>query len=291
MCTIGLFDTLTIEPDGTNVSLTCDDPSLKCDSSNLIVRAARALQEEVERHHAGSERTRDGPDLPCATRSGPSRIRSGPGVKVHLTKRIPVGGGLGGGSSDAAHMILALNRLWNLYWPTARLAPLAATLGSDVPFFLHGPSSLCTGRGEIVEPIPAPKARWAVIVMPGFALPTPDVYRKFDELGLGAAQAVNIRPPLQNWTQLSARELLKELSNDLEPAAFAICPQLSDLRRDIEQTLGRPVRMSGSGSSLFSLFDDSSEANSAAARIHDRHAVKTAAVEIAPAVADDLNVV
>jgi 4-diphosphocytidyl-2C-methyl-D-erythritol kinase len=268
MCTIGLFDTLTIEPaDTTDVSLTCSEPSLPCDQTNLVMRAARAMQEQIARDHPGTAL----------------------GARVHLHKRIACGAGLGGGSSDAACALLALNRLWKLNWPLGKLAGIAETLGSDVPFFLHGPSSLCTGRGEVVERIAPPRPRWAVLVLPGFALPTPAVYSKFDQLRLGGADAIAIRPPFQRWAELPAAELLPVLVNDLEPAAFALCPELASLREIAERAIGRPVRMTGSGSTLFSLFDDSSEAKQAAARIEESVNIGTATAEIVPALADDLN--
>jgi 4-diphosphocytidyl-2-C-methyl-D-erythritol kinase len=270
MCTIGLFDTLTIEPaDTTGVSLTCDDPSLPCDQTNLVMRAALAMQGEALRDHPGT------------------RI----GATMHLQKRIPSGAGLGGGSSDAARTLLALNRMWKLNWPVSRLARIAETLGSDVPFFLHGSSSICTGRGELVQRIAPPRPRWAVVVLPDYALPTPAVYRKFDELRIGSAEAVGSRPPFEQWTELTGSVLLERLVNDLEPAAFAICPQLRQLREQAGQCAGRPVRMTGSGSTLFTLFDETSEAKSAAAHIEECVKTRTAIAEVAPALVDDLTVV
>jgi 4-diphosphocytidyl-2-C-methyl-D-erythritol kinase len=291
MCTIALFDTLTIEPaDTTHVSLTCDDSSLPCDNTNLVVRAAHALAKAVEHPHAGAERTRAAPDSVLLDEE---KIRGDastlcPGVKVHLEKRIPTGGGLGGGSSDAARTLLALNRLWKLNWDTERLAPIAAQLGSDVPFFLYGSSSICTARGEVVRPITAPRPRAALLILPDFPMATPAVYRKFDELRLGSREAVDSPAPVDGWTKLDARELLQELVNDLEAPAFEICPQLGQLRERFEDDLGRPVRMSGSGSTLFTLFDEMPEAELPAAHIGDRQRMKTAVVPIAPPIADDL---
>jgi 4-diphosphocytidyl-2-C-methyl-D-erythritol kinase len=271
ICTVGLFDTLTIEPaDKPGISLTCDRADLPCDHRNLIVRAAGALREELSRSRDPADR-------------GP---KAAPGVKVHLEKRIPMGGGLGGGSSNAAHVLLALNRLWNLNWPVARLARVAASLGSDVPFFLYGPSSICTGRGERVQPTNAPRSRWAVLILPALVLPTPDVYRKFDELGLADVGALDAQPPFRQWAELGTTELLGQLVNDLEPASFALSPELSSLQQSAEKTIGRAVRMSGSGSSLFTLFDESGEAKSAAAHIHDRLGISAAAVDVAPPLAD-----
>ena len=241
MTTVGLHDRLA--PAVTNdprVTMTCDDPSLPIDENNLVIKAARALGVT--------------------------------GVAVHLAKSIPHGGGLGGGSSDAAATLIGLNRLFGLNRDTKSLAELAGGLGSDVPFFLHGPSSVCRGRGEIIEPVPPPQlAKWAVLILPGIAVPTPAVYRKFDEMGLGSD--IETTPDWAAWGGLPSVELMAELVNDLERPAFSLRPDLSTLRDRCEQSIARPVRMSGSGSTLFSLFDDQSQAESAAGRLGGRTVV------------------
>lgn len=263
MCTVRLFDTLTIEQaQAGQIRLECDDPTLPCNSTNLVLRAAEALS---------------------------SLVQPTSGIQMRLQKRIPVGGGLGGGSSDAARVLLGLHRLWNLNWPIDRLTQIAAELGSDVPFFLYGPSSVCTGRGQHVLPVSCPKPRWATLVLPGHALPTAEVYRQFDRLGLGDPLAVSAQPPWEQWAELSAGPLLRLLRNDLEPAAFTLNPSLASLQRHLEQTLGRPVRMSGSGSSLFTLYDERFEAEQAAQLARNRHGVTALAVEIAPQLEDDLS--
>lgn len=275
MTTVGLFDTLTFQTVDERaepaLQFTCDDPGLPTDGTNLVVRAATALADAARQA---------GRDLP--------------GLRIALTKRIPSGGGLGGGSSDAATTLTALSRLLRLDWPTDRLAAVAATLGSDVAFFLHGPSSVCTGRGEIVRPIPRPRPRWAVLVLPGLAMPTPDVYRQFDRMRFdGKPLGSNPRgsdlanePDWGTWSDLSADRLLPLLVNDLEPPAFVLSPQLARLRTDAEQVLGRIVRMSGSGSSLFTLTDDEPGARAAAGRVAARLHVRAVAVELAPVPAE-----
>ncbi len=263
MCTVGLFDTLTIEcGDAGELSLECDDPALPTDQSNLVLRAARTMQERMS--------------------------SKAPGARLRLEKRIPTGGGLGGGSSDAARTLLGLNKLWKLNWPVEVLSKLAEQLGSDVPFFLRGPSSLCAGRGELVRPLARPGAAWAVLIFPGWPISTAAVYDKFDEMHLGDPGMARNPPDWQQWTELSAGPLLARLVNDLERPAFALCPQLAQLRQQIEQLLGRIVRMSGSGSSLFTLFDDFPAAQSAVACIEDRHQVRAVAAPVAPAFDDEL---
>jgi 4-diphosphocytidyl-2-C-methyl-D-erythritol kinase len=272
MCTVGLFDILTIDrASGPGVTLSCDMPTLACDAGNLIIRAAAAL--------ANSMAKLDAPAV------GP-----GLGLSIRLEKRIPLGAGLGGGSSDGATTLHALNHLWAANWPVQNLADLSASLGSDLPFFFHGPSAICRGRGELVEPISPPQPRFALLLLPTTHLPTPAVYRQFDEMRLGSDLATPLEPNWQQWTKLPAGSLLSRLLNDLEPAAFTLCPQLGQLRAQAEQLLGRIVRMSGSGSSLFSLFDHQADAANAAATCAQRLSVKAVNVEIAPIPADDLNI-
>lgn len=277
MCTVGLFDTLTLERQSANaagsIALSCDDPALPCDQRNLVVRAGEAW---------------------LAERDARANYR------VHLEKRIPAGGGLGGGSSDGARMLVALNILEATGASPTELAEFAARFGSDLSFFMFAPSAACRGRGELVEPLPAPLPRWALLALPELAMPTPAVYRRFDELmerGGGAVRptdddgevAILAEPDWREWASLSAGPLLRQLQNDLEAPAFSISPALGALRADMEQSLQRPIRMSGSGSTLFTLFDAEHEARAAAGQVAGAHAVRAVAVELAPRFTDSLN--
>lgn len=257
MCTVALADTLAFDlgPTGAGIELACDRADLPADSTNLVIRAAAALDPE----------------------------RS---ARIRLTKRIPMGAGLGGGSSNAATTLVALNDLWGLDKPLDALAAIGATLGSDVPFFLHAPSAACAGRGQIVRAIAPPAvARWAVLILPDLSMPTPAVYRRFDEMGLGEVAIDPARVPpdaFAGWSSLPSDALLEHLINALEAPAFSLCPELGRLRRDAEALLERPVRMSGSGSSLFSLFDTSDGAQRAARTVLDGLSQRSMAVELAP---------
>jgi 4-diphosphocytidyl-2-C-methyl-D-erythritol kinase len=264
MVTVGLFDNLefTLTPT-PGVHLTCDDPALPTDASNLVVKCAQALLEESG--HAPST-----------------------GVDIHLRKQIPSGAGLGGGSADGAFTLLALNHLLDLRWPPDRLAGIASRFGSDLAFFCHGPSSVCTGRGEIVHPIPPPAARHAVLILPPIHMPTPAVYRRFDELlTAGLLTSVGKSPAdtrYADWPVLTAQELLPHLINDLEPPAFSLSKPLTDLHSGATKILGgRIVRMSGSGSTLFTLYDTRDEAETNAAQLRLTLGVNVQAVELAPA--------
>ncbi len=278
MCTVGLFDTLAFEtldeaPSAHNApfTLTSDAPGLPSDDGNLIVRVAKAWS-----------------DSPMGKgRPFPTAIRAA------LVKSIPVGAGLGGGSSDAAAAIVGLARLTQAPGePSAADAlrsdavrEFAARFGSDVPFFLFGPSAACTGRGEIIRRIPRPRPAWALLVLPPVMMPTATVYRTFDALGLGDAGVVAAEPDWAAWASMRALDLLPLLVNDLEAAAFAVRPDLGALRAQVEQAIGRVVRMSGSGSSLFSLFDDRAEAEAAsrvAGAIQAPMPSRVEVVELAP---------
>ena len=244
-CSVGLADQLEFIPSpGHQVTLACDNPQVPCDQRNLVMRAAALLEKTACR---------------------PS------GVKIFLRKQIPMGGGLGGGSSNAAVALRGLAELWQSHLPEAELSHLAAQLGSDVPFFLQLPSAICRGRGEQITPIPPPTPRGIVLILPAISMPTPAVYRRFDEMRLGTdLQQVENNLPQQN---LSTRQLLAVLVNDLEAPAFSISPVLGELRQSCEQLAGRPVRMSGSGSTLFTLYDTLAEAQNAAQELRQKLAL------------------
>lgn len=250
MTTVGLFDTLALaavpaSADAPPIRLSCNDPSLPTDERNLVVRMLKAWSDH-------------------------RRSRGGvvPSIAAHLDKRTPSGAGLGGGSSDAACALLAAEQLLRHAGQTAELPlsaeerlSLTAALGSDIPFFLNAPSAVCTGRGEVVRPIAPPATKWAVLILPPIHMPTPDVYRKFDAMGLGRQKNVEQEPDWSAWAKLPAAKLMALLVNDLEAPAFAICPELDAIRTKAERKAVRPVRMSGSGSSLFTLFGDERTAN------------------------------
>jgi len=215
------------------------------------------------------------------------------GRNVALQKRIPVGAGLGGGSSDGAFTLIALNHLWNLNLSRQQLMEIAKSIGSDVPFFLNGPSAIVRGRGEDVQAFEQrgerPAGKWVPIIFWPRPMPTPLVYRKFDELRLGKQSNLSPEPPWSQWVKLASQDLLPLLVNDLETAAFAIDPQLGQVRTELASLLKRPVRMSGSGSSLFSLYDQRPEAKAAARLVTQRHNLQVLTFELAPVLADSLN--
>jgi len=167
--------------------------------------------------------------------------RSGHGVRLVLRKRIPTGGGLGGGSADAAAALLAVRRLLDVDIDDAGVHDIAAEVGSDVPFCLTGGSAWIRGRGERVEALAIPRGLGFLVAVPPFRLSTPAVYHAWDALG-GPRSTREVEAPRR------IAPILATFRNDLEPAAEAVEPSLGDFRRALERATGRPALLAGSGS-------------------------------------------
>lgn len=214
-----------VHPGGSGIALLCDDPGIPADRGNLVWRAA---------------------ELFCAD-GAVGEV----GVRIALTKRIPHGAGLGGGSSDAAAVLRALHRLIPGGRSPTALAAMAAELGSDVPFFLRGGTQLGYGRGEILQPLPTPACRAVTVLMPeGVVLPTPAVFRALteDERGPRAARgAAWFRQALSADDSFTAL-----LHNRLTAAAVRLCPAVGGLLEWLRNQ-GIPHLMSGSGAACFAL--------------------------------------
>lgn len=175
-------------------------------------------------------------------------------VQLKLTKRIPVGGGLGGGSSDAAAMLLAVRDLFELAITDDRLHELALTLGSDVPFFLRQSAAIVEGVGERIETTPAPMCGAALtLVFPDFGCPTGAVYRAYDE-SPGAMREREVQDMAR-----AGRVVGAELFNDLALPAEKVAPQLAELRNEIVRHAGRPAHVTGSGSTMFVVCEEGRE--------------------------------
>ena len=213
MAPISLGDTVEIELIAQGVEFTCSDPALGDAKENLATRAAKIFLEE---------------------------LRLETGVRIHLEKAVPVGAGLGGGSSDAAAVLLALRELTGVKCDDATLAELAARLGSDVPFFIYKTPAVCRGRGELIEPVALTDKLQGLLVHPGFGVSTPWAYKTY---------AAN---PQRGETGRKFEGFA--LRNDLEPAAFSKyvwLPAVKAWFRAQPEVLDS--LMSGSGSSVFAL--------------------------------------
>lgn len=214
-------------------------PSLR---ENLVYRAALALKE-----HAGVSR----------------------GAELHLTKRIPIGGGLGGGSSNAAGALLALDRLWELHLEQGALLELAAHLGSDVPFCLSGAgTSLVAGRGEQLAPLPPPPTLlWFVLGLSDVPLATPEVYSSLtqDEVGIEQSPA----PMTMALAEGDVAEVAALLSNDLEAPAFRLRGELAAKKQALLDAGALGAGLSGSGPTLFGIVEDRQSAERIAGEVGD----------------------
>lgn len=193
-------------------------------------------------------------------------------VQMRLRKRIPVGGGLGGGSADAAAAIRAIDRLFSLGLDEAAKRRIAADLGSDVVFLLDGGSAIVEGLGDRIEPTPAVPDLHAVILMPEFGCPTGAIYRRFDESAPASLDASRVR-------RLAEGRLAAEGPfNDLAAAAFLEHPPLARISQEMSAIAERPTQLSGSGSSLFVLCDDPLHARALATTAEEQLGLPTAAV-------------
>lgn len=210
-------DGLSLAVTGPFAAATGDD--------NLVLRAARALAAAAGRPAAAA---------------------------LHLEKRIPVAAGLGGGSADAAATLRLLNRFWRLDWPIARLLPLAAALGADVPACLAGTPCLGVGRGDELRPWDAGRrlaGTPALLVNPGVAVPTGPVFAGWDGHDRGV---------------LDPAAPLAMLRNDLTPPAIALAPVIADMLAALAVTGPTLSRMSGSGATCFALYGHAAGRDSAA---------------------------
>lgn len=277
---ISLSDELVFEP-ADALSLTVG--GTPGDESDLVLKAARALAELARQR--GMETS---------------------GARICLTKRIPSRAGLGGGSADCAETLKVLNRLWNLNFPMETLLELGAKLGADVPFCLTGGLARVSGVGERIEPLRNPPHCALVLITPGGGLSTPEVFRAYDEMvkqgedfgGKHAENAVKYSPenptsgscmaehspeapargncaatehsPLRLAEVLLAGDyaLAERLSfNALEAPAIRLLPEIGKWINRFRELGARYVRMTGSGSTVFGVFDSLETARAIASQI------------------------
>lgn len=209
----------------------------------------------------------------AAIGEGPGRPATVP-LAARLEKRIPVAAGLGGGSSDAAAAIDGALEAWGAELDPERRGAVAASVGSDVPFFLAGGPALVEGRGERVTPLHGAHGHPGILlVTPAVALRTPDVFAVFDGIRPGGGDgsvrmtSAHLAQELGNGlsaTDLIARAGVLAAANDLLPAALVVEPGLVSLRRALMRVLGRPIGLSGSGPTFWTLYPSVAEARAAA---------------------------
>ncbi len=185
------------------------------------------------------------------------------GVRVFVEKKIPIGAGLGGPSSDAAATLKALAEAWHLSVQPGRLRELGARIGADVPLFLHGKSCFMEGIGEQITPLTLPRV-WYVIVYPGIVLHTKDVYENL-KISLTSEQN-DIK---LSWKFDTVFDLVRILENDLERSAFSLCPEIKTVKERLRKAGAIGSLMSGSGSSVFGVFENEADARVASEHVRD----------------------
>ncbi len=231
MTPVSLADELALEPGiaGSGIVFECDDRSLPDGDDNLVVKAARSFFEKT---------------------GIPSDVR------IRLTKKIPHGAGLGGGSSDAASTLMGLNQLFQSGLSSEAMAPLAATIGSDIPFFLGGSAAVCRGRGEIVTPEKLQQRLHLLLLKPDFGVATPEAYRNW----AGSREL----PGYDYGPQIFAGSAF---FNDLERPVFQKFPFLAEMKDWLcrQREVGAAL-MSGSGSTMMAVLEEEGQGNQLAER-------------------------
>jgi 4-diphosphocytidyl-2-C-methyl-D-erythritol kinase len=238
--TISLHDTLTFTlTDRAAIEIICEVPDVPTDERNLVHRAASLLAE-----YGGLR----------------------PRLRIELKKNIPAAGGLGGGSGNAATALLALQQLWDLKLPPRDLFALASRLGADVPCFLLGGTMIGIGRGDEIYPLPDIEARHILLVNAGIAMPTAEVYGSLPP-ELTKPLPISILPfsfeaayrsvasPRDHHTSSGHFPVSQWLRNDLEQAVYLKHPLLSEIRDCLKSAGASGAMMSGSGSTIFAIFD------------------------------------
>ena len=228
---VSLCDELVFElREDDQISLTCEDPAIPVDDTNLVVRAARALSAQQ-------------------------------GADIKLFKKIPAKGGLGGGSSNAAITLLALNRLWRLGRSEGDLRQLGAQLGADVPFFFSGGTAVASGTGTELSLVADWPKQWLLIVTPNASVSTATAYAALNAPSLTTTDPVSILS--SSFTEpFSGDSSQWPLHNDFEGVIFEREPEIRRAKLALVEAGARGALLAGSGSSVFGIFTD------AAARDH-----------------------
>jgi len=226
---ISLYDEIRIDKRPHGIGFSCDDPSLPQDDDNLAVRAAKAFFETTKIE---------------------------PAISIELKKKIPHGAGLGGGSSDAASVLLALNELFEAKLSREALAEMAKPLGSDVPFFLFQSAALCKGRGELVSPVKLKRQFSIQLLKPAFAVSTAWAYSRWED----SREIPGIRYAAQKFAD-------QNFVNDLERPVFEKFVFLAQLKMWLlSQSEVGAALMTGSGSTMFAVLRENADADSVAQR-------------------------
>lgn len=238
ICGISLFDKITLLPGGNEIFVSCDQDGIPEDESNLAARAAKLFFEKSGRKNAG--------------------------VKIKIEKKIPAGAGLGGGSSNAAAVLTGLNSYYDTPFSGDELINMGVMIGADVPFFIYGKAAIAEGIGEKLEFCENIVHYHVIVIYPGVAVSTAEVYKKLN-FGLTKSKKETKR----RLVNKGLVDPVKHLYNDLEKPAFLICNKISRLREILSLFGADGVLMSGSGSSVFGLYSDLNYARVAYAELQE----------------------
>jgi len=236
MYPLNLCDTLAFARGGQTIQLTCSDPSLPTDASNLVHRAASAFLEAT-------------------------KIKEG--LRIHLEKRIPLAAGLGGGSGNAAVTLLGLNALFGQPLSPGQLSTIAASLGSDIPFFLQPRPALATGRGEKIRPLdlfPALQKTAFLLIHPRFGIASAWAYRELARFPRALQGSAGRAKKLIALLQTDLQSAAKEFYNSLEAPALDKFPILALYQEFLRSEGALAALMSGSGSTTFAIFSSETRA-------------------------------
>jgi 4-diphosphocytidyl-2-C-methyl-D-erythritol kinase len=226
MQTVSLYDELSFELTDKNIFLECSSKILPTDSTNIIYKAA------INFHNY---------------------FKINKGVKIYLKKIIPIGAGLGGGSSDAAATLAVLTKLYNVKTNKKELEQIATKLGADVSFFLTGGAALCKGIGDIVTPLKTIKNLNVILVNPGFSINTANIYRKIKFPLTKKTEITKIRAQIDSGS-FNTSNAFSYCFNRLEDFVLADYPEIAKIK-EVLRTTGCISLMSGSGATVFGLFD------------------------------------
>ena len=224
---INLFDEIEIIETDKNIEVEIISGNLINDKNNLCFKAAEYLNNF------------------CGTQKG---------VLIKLKKNIPIGAGLGGGSSDAATVLLALNNLWNLNLSIDELNKIAIKIGSDVPYFLNYNSAFATGRGEVLNYFKIDLPFWILLVNPGINISTAEAYQSLSNLK---------NRKIKSLPKFSIDNLNEILSNDFEDVILNNFSEINKIKSDLINFGAKFALMSGSGSSVFGLFENENQVQNA----------------------------
>jgi 4-diphosphocytidyl-2-C-methyl-D-erythritol kinase len=235
---IDLVDNLQFEEIQEGVKLKCNDKNIPSDENNLVCKAANLILNE------------------CGIKKG---------VLISLEKNIPVGAGLGGGSSDAAATLKALNLLWKIGLNDAELMEFAAKLGSDIPFFIKGKTALCSGRGEKITPIEVKSEMNYLVIFPHINISTATIYRNL-KIDL-TKKIIDVSFFLNALKYPKVAGISKLLFNRLEEVIFVTYPDLLDVKKALDHFDFCGLSVSGSGSAFFGLCRDRQQAKAIKSKI------------------------